>query len=454
MVAWSAHTSAADADDEEWLRLEAVRKLRRLNAAAMEKRRRIKAALLALDGGQGPQGGKRREESPFSWDDHISQLTEQKFKLRYRLTFDGFNKLLDNGEFGIRGDLEAVDTKMAKRAKWGYLVSAETKLAICLRYLAGASILDLELIYKVSSSYAYQCVWTTVDAINRRLVVEFPIDDPHKLRVLEAEWRSKAMCAEWRGQVAAVDGVHFPMVAPSSNVVPDPMRYHVARKDEYALLCMALCDAEGVILDYDISQVPQTHDSLAWSLMELGRKVSEGKLRAPYFINGDAAFPLSNSMITPSGGGADLDAFDYHQSSNRVAIERAFGMLIRRWAILWKPLAMRFDRRAPVVGACIRLHNFCIQERIAEETRVDNEISQVQPNRWAMTPKFNKQGKPVRYMKILRGERQRHPTRPSAAPHMQTRDWLAEKVRECGIVRPRLKPGQHRRNKGKGLRTG
>ena len=158
MVAWSAHTSAADADDEEWLRLEAVRKLRRLNAAAMEKRRRIKAALLALDGGQGPQGGKRREESPFSWDDHISQLTEQKFKLRYRLTFDGFNKLLDNGEFGIRGDLEAVDTKMAKRAKWGYLVSAETKLAICLRYLAGASILDLELIYKVSSSYAYQCV--------------------------------------------------------------------------------------------------------------------------------------------------------------------------------------------------------------------------------------------------------------------------------------------------------
>ena len=127
----------AAADDDEWLHLLAVRKLRRLNAAAAEKRRRIKAALLALDGGQGPQEQKRREESPFSWDDHLALLrTEQKFKLRYRLTYDGFNKLLDDDEFGIRGDLEAVNKKMAKRAKWGYLVCAETKLAICLRYLA------------------------------------------------------------------------------------------------------------------------------------------------------------------------------------------------------------------------------------------------------------------------------------------------------------------------------
>ena len=89
-------------------------------------------------------------------------------------------------------------------------------------------------------------------------------------------------------------------------------------------------------------------------------------------------------------------------------------MLIRRWATV-ETAGDALDRRAPVVGACIRLHNFCIQERIAEETRVDNEISQVQLNRWAMTPKFNKQGKPVRYMKILRGERQRHPT-PSLRP--------------------------------------
>ena len=100
---------AADDDDEEWLHLLAVRKLRRLNAAAAEKRRRIKAALLLLDGGQGPQGRKRREESPFSWEDHIAQLTERQFKLRYRLTYDGFNKLLDDDEFGIRGDLEAVN---------------------------------------------------------------------------------------------------------------------------------------------------------------------------------------------------------------------------------------------------------------------------------------------------------------------------------------------------------
>ena len=120
----------------------------------------------------------------------------------------------------------------------------------------------------------------------------------------------------------------------------DAGRYHVSRKDEYALLCMAVCDAARRFTYYDISQVPTTHDSLAWSMSELGQRVNNGELPAPFFINGDAAFSQSPSMICPSAL-PEHDDFDWHQSSNRMAIECAFGILVQRWGVLWRPLRCR-----------------------------------------------------------------------------------------------------------------
>ena len=61
-----------------------------------------------------------------------------------------------------------------------------------------------------------------IDAVNKHLTVEFPIHDLDRLRKLEAEWRASAVCSEWTGQVAALDGVHFPMLCPSSQDVDDP----------------------------------------------------------------------------------------------------------------------------------------------------------------------------------------------------------------------------------------
>ena len=201
-----------------------------------------------------------------------------------------------------------------------------------------------------------------------------------------------------------MDGMHFGMRAPSKKDVRDPMRYYVARKDEYALLCMAVCDARRRITFYDISQAPTTHDSLAWACSSLGLDVANGKLPSPFFINGDSAFSLSNSMIVPSGD-PDMDDFDFHQSSNRMAIECAFGMIVRRWGILWRPLEMKFDRRAPLIGAIIRLHNYCIDRCVTEfKFRVKDNHSEVIPNRWLKTPLFDKEGRPIKHLDINRGE--------------------------------------------------
>ena len=437
-------------DEDEEMQRRAVKKARRLKIAVAVQRRRAAAAIILLLNGQGPQGKKRRPQSPFSWADHLALLTEKEFKERYRLDWSAFHDLLKL----IRDDIMVQDEKQARYAKWGYLVEPEVKLAIALRYLAGGSHLDLRLIYHVSSSYVYTCVWLVVDAINKHLKIEFPIDDVDKLKRLEAKFRARSHGGIWAGQVAAIDGVHFKITAPTNEEVEQKaLKYYVARKSEYALLCIAMCDVKRRFLFYDISSIPTTHDSLAWDATGMGQRIKRGDLPSPFFINGDAAFSLSNSMITPSGDAA-LDDFDYHQSSNRMPIECAFGILVRRWGIFWRPLSVRFDRRAALVGACMRLHNFCIDHNLSEDTYMENGLGLVQPGRWEVAPIFDREGRPVRMLAGRSAQRLRVP-QGRKQDKAARRDILVGIVEASGLSRPAVEIRKKRGRKGgRGRRAG
>ena len=150
-------------------------------------------------------------------------------------------------------------------------------------------------------------------------------------------------------------------------------------------------------------------------------------------------------MITPSGDRA-LDDFDFHQSSNRMAIECAFGMLVRRWGIFWRPLQVRFDRRASLIGACMRLHNFCIDHRLAEQhLPIYGSMTEIQPEeyldygalqaRLRQTPKFDRDGCPVDHLDTRVGNEPRYDYR--RAPKCARRDELITLVNEAGLVRPK-----------------
>lgn len=423
-----------------------------LLCATLAHRRRLCAmascAAATESSGQGPKGPKPEPHWPgFSWAAHMGRLTESQFKLRYRLTVDGFYKLVGI----LRKDLSVQDSVKAQNAKWGCVVGAETKLAIALRFMAGGDVLDLQLIYDVSKDYVYSCLWCVVDAVNKHFKTHFPLHDLQKLKRLEAEFRAASRKQVWSGQVGAVDGVHFPMQAPTIADVLDPLKYYVARKGEYALLCMAVCDAARRFTFWDMSQTPQTHDSLAWAASSLGKAVAAGELQAPFFFNGDAAFALSRSMVVPSGYNDD---FDFEQSSNRMPIECAFGLLIQRFGCLYRPLRVKFVRRAPLISACMHLHNFCISERIADETVHVHGLSMIQPERWAVTPLFDRDGAPLQHLDIERGPRPRPIL--TSNDRTVTRDRLMAAIEAAALVRPRdLPPHMHRRQKrGKGKEKG
>lgn len=62
-------------------------------------------------------------------------------------------------------------------------------------------------------------------------------------------------------------------------------------------------------------------------------------------------------------------AFNFLLSSQRITIEREFGMLVRKWGILWRPLGYPLDTNVLITFVCAKLHNFCLRSWHARSTR-------------------------------------------------------------------------------------
>ena len=133
-------------------------------------------------------------------------------------------------------------------------------------------------------------------------------------------------------------------------------QYYCALKEKFSLLLMAISKAERKFIWFDISCRPTTHDSLAWLMKDLGQSLENCELPYPAFILVKSAITWTLSMITP----VKEDDFNFEQSSLRFNVECAFGQLIRRCVVLWRPLEMQFRKKGAVLGCCIRLHNYWI----------------------------------------------------------------------------------------------
>lgn len=214
-------------------------------------------------------------------------------------------------------------------------------------------------------------------------------------------------------QVGALDGVVFGMKKPPfkdrrGNIV-NQNAYFIHRKDKFGLLCVAICDYKRRFTWWDMSHVGSMHDWMAWHATPLGSAINEGALPHPYFINADSAFSVGPNMMVPfwcAKHGSAEDSWNYVQSQNRMAIECAFGILVRRWGILWRSLEMQWEKRTHVVSACMRLHNWCIDHNTGEDVLTEStgedvtiagngerrRVSQHEVNQWLENDNTSQRG--------------------------------------------------------------
>ena len=62
-----------------------------------------------------------------------------------------------------------VDTWKSMVEGKSYAILPQVRLACALRYLGGASYLDISLVFGISRSSVYRCIWQVVGAIDREM---------------------------------------------------------------------------------------------------------------------------------------------------------------------------------------------------------------------------------------------------------------------------------------------
>jgi hypothetical protein len=293
---------------------------------------------------------------------HLQQaLSHTEFTRVFRMSQSTFLALLRI----LQRDLTR-DMRMALRSSGGRVEPA-VRLALTIRMLAGASYLDMMLVFRIASSTVYDVFHSTVTSITRRISMPgLSVDRSDLHRLALAFTCSRQPPSPLYGCVGAVDGICIEIQKPPDEFGP---RAFYCRKGMYAIPAQALVDANYRFLYLSAKCAGSTPDGIAWESSSLGMRLRRVPLPAGFWIAGDAAYPCRNGIITPWTAGQLLhdefgtsrDAFNFFHSSLRMHVEQAFGMLVQRFGILWRKRMFYLPVSTLELSTRFRLHNFCIE---------------------------------------------------------------------------------------------
>ncbi len=156
--------------------------------------------------------------------------------------------------------------------------------------------------------------------------------------------------------IGAVDGTQIPIQQPSI----DGFAYF-NRKQFYAINVQAVAAADGTFCDVVAKYPGSVHDSRIFKESRLCTRLEMGQLNG--VLLGDSGYTLSNFMLTPYPVGTTNVERTYQRlhGKGRVVVERAFGILKRRFPCLKLDLRVNLDRIPAVIASCFILHNLALR---------------------------------------------------------------------------------------------
>lgn len=218
------------------------------------------------------------------------------------------------------------------------------------------------------------------------------------------------------------------------------------RKGFYALPVQALVDSDYIFRFCSAVCTGATHDSHAFSFSGLKRAMDRGVLVFGFYIVGDEAYACTNYLITQyskSNADEDQDNFNYYQSSLRMHIEQAFGMLVARWRILRGGLQYSVERSTNSVCLLMKLHNFILEndrERsvlVHRLTSAERDTLETDVNRWCRESREIAR----EFQQLDSTNRCKHVgalQRTGRDSESTMRDKLVRVVKEKGMERPQI----------------
>lgn len=283
----------------------------------------------------------RRKEWKPDFYDFFSAL---EFRRTYGLNHQAF-------DYVLRLIRDKIVDEPSRRggARNGKLMAPELKLAITLRWLRGGSPHDIKLAYGCSKSQVYVHRDRVLNAIASTPELGFEL--PAALDAYEAgDARRLERLGEGFGRftsglltfiIGAIDGVQISIRRPAGPnaqhmEAPNPNAF-VDRKGHTALNVQAIADHRGKIIWWASDAPGSMHDAQAFSLSRLAPRLT-ALIGGRFCLIGDDAYTSAPTMWTPvrppPDPGTPEDDANYFQSLTRQPVERAFGMIERRWGVL------------------------------------------------------------------------------------------------------------------------
>lgn len=179
------------------------------------------------------------------------------------------------------------------------------------------------------------------------------------------------------GTILAGDGLVIEISGPSEKDrrCLDLAKYK-NRKGFFGVIVQAFCDSDTKFHFWECSWPGATPDITAYKSTSLYARFLRGRLPNWAHLVLDEAYSSigGNHHLTPFSRHqllkckevegdheyCKLKAFNNMLSSQRITIERAFGILVRRWGILWRPLEYSIANVTLIIQVCAKLHNRCV----------------------------------------------------------------------------------------------
>ena len=296
----------------------------------------------------------------------MADLSDTLFKRMYRFDRPTFDWLL----LQIKPKIENTDGgKAFARMTCGSEVTPTIKLAVTLRMLAGGSYLDISFGYGIAPSTVYTIFHEVCEAIDECIDnIKFPYNDIEALKKLERTFDKFGGDFALPGTVAAGDGVVFQIQKPVSADVEGNVEAFWSRKGFYGFGMQGFVDGDTKFVCISSEVCTSNHDSTAYLATPIYRILhptngGPSLLPSQFHLVLDAAYTAGPQEHTPWKG-KNLpqwkDVYNYYLSLKRQCVERAFGLLVSRWGILWRPMRFSIERTSRIIRVVCKLHNVCV----------------------------------------------------------------------------------------------
>ena len=149
--------------------------------------------------------------------------------------------------------------------------------------------------------------------------------------------------------IECIDCTHIRLQSPGGG----DAEFFRNRKGYFSLNVQAICNANLEFMDLVARWPGSTHDSTIFNYSRVKSRLDSGEFKKSYIL-GDSGYALSSYMLTPvSSPRTQAESlFNESQIRTRNTIERAFGVLKRRFPVLSMGIRLSLQTAISVVIAC------------------------------------------------------------------------------------------------------